>query len=81
MLSQNRKSSRQFLSVKEGEDAEDQDVRKLLEIQADRALQGKREALSKLSEAEFHAEVLLEEKKKSNTRRGMIRITFAGKES
>ena len=73
MFSHKRKSSREFYPEKEGEFAEHQDVRKLLEIQADRALQGKQEALSQLSETEFHIKNLLEEQR-SDTLRGKIRL-------
>ena len=50
-----------FQSEKEGDFAEHPEVRKHIERQSDRALQGQQEALSKLSETEFHTIVLLEE--------------------
>ena len=63
MFSHKRKSSREFHSNKDGEYAEQPEVRKLLEIQADRALQGEQEALSKLIGTEIHTTILLEEQR------------------
>ena len=75
MFSQERESR-----SKEEHFAKHEEDRKLLEIPSDRALQGEQEALSKLSEAEFHTRTLLEAKK-SNTLRSKIRNILVGKES
>ena len=82
MFSHKRKSSRECHSEKK---VSMQNIKtfgnSVLEIQSDRAVPGEQEALCKLSEAEIHTKILHEEQKKSNTLRGTIQITFAGKES
>ena len=47
------------LIPREGDFAEHQKVRELVEVRANRAAQGEQEALSKLSETEYHTRILL----------------------
>ena len=81
MFSHKRRSSREFHSENEGEYAEQQEVRKLLDIQADRALQGEQEALSKLYGTEIHTKILLEEQKSQILSETKLELLLPGDES
>ena len=76
--SHKRKSSRDTRSVQEKHStserirSEQREVRDFLKFPADEAVEGEQEALSRLSEAELHTGLLLEEQKESDTFRGKI---------